>query len=139
MLESRDVTPPIFSALAVKSCGTAILGEFENPEEFAEFLKTKAKKTNLFQDNNSGQFIGGAAYSITEGQGIDVVVVFVVPEFRGQGWSIDLVRRIESLADKGMEIRLSYLNTKNSRKWAESLGYELTISPESIIQGIKRV
>ena len=139
MLELIDVTPPIFSALAVKSCGTAILGEFENPEEFTDFLKAKAQKTSLVQNKNSGQFIGGTAYSITEGQGIDVVVVFVVPEFRGQGWSIDLVKRIEALADKGMEIRLSFLNTKNSRKWAESLGYELTISPESIIQGIKRV
>lgn len=139
MLEFRDVTPLIFSALAVKSCGTVILGEFENPEEFADFLKTKANKTYLVQNQNSGQFIGGTAYSITEGQGIDVVVVFVVPEFRGQGWSIDLVRRIEALAGKGMEVRLSFLNTKNSRKWAESLGYELFISQEAIIQGVKRV
>jgi N-acetylglutamate synthase-like GNAT family acetyltransferase len=139
MLEFRDVTPSIFSALAVKSCGTAILGEFENTEEFADFLKTKANKTYLVQDKTSGQFIGGTAYSVTAEQGIDVVVVFVVPEFRGQGWSIDLIRRIEALADKGMEVRLSFLNTKNSRKWAESLGYELTIGPESIIQGVKRV
>lgn len=139
MLEFRDVTPPIFSALAVKSCGTAILGEFENSEEFTDFLKAKAQKTCLAENKNSGQFIGGIAYSITKGLEIDVVVVFVTPEFRRQGWSIDLIRWIEALADKGMEVRLSFLNTRNSRKWAEALGYELTLSPDSIIQGVKRV
>jgi len=139
VLEFIEVTPHIFSALAVKSSGTAILGEFENPEEFADFLSAKTEKTCLIKDKNSGQFIGGISYSIIQGQGIDIAVIFIVSEFREQGWSYKLLKNVESQAGKGMEVKLSYLNTKNARKWAEALGYELTLGPESIIQGVKKV
>ena len=139
MLEFIEVTPHIFSALAVKSSGTAILGEFEDPEEFADFLSAKNEKTCLIKDQNTGQFIGGISYSIIAGQGIDVAVIFIVSEFREQGWSYKVIKNVESQAGKGMEVKLSYLNTKNARKWAEALGYELTLGPESIIQGIKKV